>query len=72
MNDDEIRTMLRQIDAERAAGLYGQEVGTDGQPIEGGQEINMIDILDKEDAAQAAEREKPAPETAQQRNERIR
>lgn len=72
MNDDEIRTMLRQIDAERAAGLYGQEVGPDGQPIEGGQEINMIDILDKEDAAQAAEREKPAPETAQQRNERIR
>lgn len=72
MNDDETRTMLRQIDAERAAGLYGTEVGPDGQPIEGGQEINMIDVLDKEDAAQAAEREKPAPETAQQRNERIR
>ena len=72
MNDDDVRTMLRQIDAERAIGIYGMEVGPDGQPIEGGKEIGLIDLLDREDAAQAAEREKPAPETAQQRNERIR
>jgi hypothetical protein len=72
MNDDDTRTMLRQIDAERAIGIYGMEVGPDGQPVEGGKELGLIDLLDQEDAAQAAEREKPAPETAQQRNERIR
>lgn len=72
MNDDEMRTMLRQMDAERIIGLYGTEVGPDGQPVEGGTEINMLDLIDQEAAAQAAEREKPAPETAQQRNERIK
>ena len=72
MNEEEMRTMLRQIDAERSIGLYGAEVGPDGQPIETGNEISMIDLIDQENAAQAAEREKPAPETAQQRNERIK
>lgn len=72
MNEDEMRTMLRQIDAERSIGLYGAEVGPDGQPIETGKEISMIDLIDQENAEQAAEREKPAPETAQQRNERIK
>ena len=72
MNEDEMRTMIRQIDAERSIGLYGAEVGPDGQPIETGKEISMIDLIDQENAEQAAEREKPAPETAQQRNERIK
>jgi hypothetical protein len=72
MNEDEMRTMIRQMDAERSIGLYGTEVGTDGQPVETDDSISMLDLLDQENAAQAAERDKPAPETAQQRNERIK
>lgn len=76
MSDDETRTMLRQIDAERAAGIYNDTIPgqTDetGQPVQDAPEYSMLDLLDQEEKEQEKMNKKDAPETSQQRSERIK
>ena len=76
MSDEETKVMLRQIDAERAAGVYNDPnnpaVDEKGQPIETQSEYSMLDLIDQEEKEKEKDKNKDAPETSQQRSERIK
>ena len=79
MDDDQIRTMYRQIDNERRAGLYidpdAQTTDENGNPIQQQppqETVSFLDLIDFEQEQQEKERKMDAPETSQQRNDRVK